>query len=526
MLGPLEVVVDDGRPLDLGSARERALLALLALHANEALPVERIVDELWPEDPPETATKIVQVYVSRLRKALGAERDVLATRGAGYALVIDRSSTDVGRCEELVRRARGLEASGRAALLREALGLWRGSPLDGLTAEPFAAFEAARLREWELAIREERIAADLELGAGSELVVELDGLVRTHPLRERLREQQMLALYRAGRQADALASFRDLRTRLDEELGLEPRSALRELERAILRQDPSLLPGAADTHDAPSAPAVVVVASRDGQLDGTAAVAESLANVDRERELVLVRIVEAAELAEATRTLAARRDELAGRGVAARVAAFTSVDPGGDLARLSAAEPSDLVLVGVGPDVLDDAIVTLLDRTSCDVALHVVASEPAEGPVLVPFGAGKHDWAALEVGAWLARGTGTTLRLVGATSDDPAVGDASRLLADASLVVQRATGVVAEPALSRPGAAIAEVAREAGSVVVGLPTSWRESGLGPVRTALATAPPGRLLFVHRGSRPTSVAERGDASSFAWSAEHSRSSSAG
>ncbi|MGL6280142.1 MAG: hypothetical protein ACRC50_11375, partial [Gaiella sp.] len=167
------------------------------------------------------------------------------------------------------------------------------------------------------------------------------------------------------------------------------------------------------------------------------------------------------------------------------------------------------------------AVVSLLEQAPCDVALHVTGSEPGEGPVLVPFGAGTHDWAALEVGAWLARGTGTTLRLVVATSDDPTVRDASRLLADASLVVQRATGVVAEPALSPPGAAIAEVAREAGTVVVGLPTAWREKGLGPVRLALATSPPGRLLFVHRGARPTRVAARDDLSSMAWSAERSR-----
>ncbi|MGL6278250.1 MAG: AfsR/SARP family transcriptional regulator, partial [Gaiella sp.] len=287
LLGPFEVVGDDGRPVDLGSARERALLALLALHANEVLPVQRIVDELWPTDPPETATKIVQVYVSRLRKTLGAERDALARRGAGYALVADRASTDVGRCEELVRRSRGLEAAERAALLREALDLWRGIPLDGLTVEPFAALEAARLKEWELAIREERIAAELELGAGSELVVELERLVRAHPLRERLREQQMLALYRAGRQADALASFRELRTRLDEELGLEPGSGVRQLERAILRQDASLLPGGAASEAAPAVldpHRVLVVGSRAGILDGTVAIAEALAHVDRERE--------------------------------------------------------------------------------------------------------------------------------------------------------------------------------------------------------------------------------------------------
>ena len=199
------------------------------------------------------------------------------------------------------------------------------------------------------------------------------------------------------------------------------------------------------------------------------------------------------------------RDEVVASGIATRVAAFTSVAPGADLVRLATGEPVDLVLATVGAAVLDEAIVTLLEGAPCDVALHVEGSEPGDGPVMVPFGAATHDWAALELAAWLARGTASILQVIGATSDDPEVRDASRLLADASLIVQRATGVVAEPCpVSRPGAPIAEVRthrgprRRAGR---GLARAWARTG---------SVSAGRRAAVPPVVRPSrSEAERGD-----------------
>jgi DNA-binding SARP family transcriptional activator len=523
ILGPFEVVSDDESVLDLGSNRERALLAFLVLHANEVLSSDRIVDEFWPSGAPPTAGKIVQLYVSHLRKALGDARGLLETRAPGYVLRISKGATDVERCERLVNEAAGRDAATRAQLLRVALAIWRDAPLSDLAYESFAAHEIARLEEWRLSIVEDRIAADLELGHAAGLVPELDALVRAHPLRERLRGQHMGALYRAGRQADALASYRDLRRILDEELGLEPGASLRELERAILRQDPTL-DGTADGLEPDPSPATqhaILVASHDGDLAESLKVAEALASVGDRWELILARLVSPDELGTVTRELTGLRDDLVKRGHGARVAAFTSAEPGADLVRLAAGEPIDLIVATVRAKPVSETIAALLAGAPCDVALHVAGSGPSAGPVMVPFGAARHDWAALELGAWLARGIGSTLQLIGATSDDPDVRDASRLLADASLIVQRATGVVAEPLLSRPGLAVADVARSAGTLVIGLPESWRETGLGPVRTALAASPPACLLFVHRGVRPSGATPPAELSSYAWSVERSR-----
>jgi DNA-binding SARP family transcriptional activator/tetratricopeptide (TPR) repeat protein len=241
ILGPLEVIDDDGRALALGSTRERALLALLLLHRNEVLSTERIVDELWPDDPPQTAAKIVQVYISHLRKTLGPARELLETRPPGYVLRLPRGVTDVERCEQLVAAAVVEDAAaGRARLLREALGAWRGAPLSDLSDEPFAAHEVERLSEWRIGIVEDRIAADIEAGQERQLVSELAQLVRAHPVRERLRAQQMLALYRTGRQAEALEAFQEVRLTLSNDLGLEPGRELQDLQKLILRHDPAL----------------------------------------------------------------------------------------------------------------------------------------------------------------------------------------------------------------------------------------------------------------------------------------------
>ena len=244
ILGPL-AVADDDHELPLGGGKQRALLALLLTHPNEVLSSYRLIDELWGAEAPPTAAKMLQNYVSGLRRALRANGagTVLETRGSGYRLRVESGERDLDRFEELLERARmtfGADPQKAAELLREALGLWRGPPLSEFAYEPFAQEEIARLEELRLEAIEERIEADLAVGRDAELVAELRRLVREHPFRERLRAQLILALYRCGRQADALASYRDARRVLVEELGLEPGPELRELERAILAQDEKL----------------------------------------------------------------------------------------------------------------------------------------------------------------------------------------------------------------------------------------------------------------------------------------------
>jgi DNA-binding SARP family transcriptional activator len=241
LLGPLEVVAD-GRAIALPAAKPRALLALLLLDRGRVVSTDRLTEGLWGERPPETAPKVLQVYVSQLRKAVGAER--LETRPPGYALRVEPDELDVARFERLLEEGRDALAGGDAAAASERLGgalaLWRGPALAEFRYEPFAREAVERLDELRLAAIEERVEADLRLGRHAQLVPELEGLVAEHPLRERLRAQLMLALYRSGRQAEALEVYRDTRRALVEELGIDPGPELQELERAILRQDPEL----------------------------------------------------------------------------------------------------------------------------------------------------------------------------------------------------------------------------------------------------------------------------------------------
>jgi DNA-binding SARP family transcriptional activator len=254
LLGPLEVA-EDGRPIPLGGSRARALLALLVLHRNEVLPVDRIVDELWAGEPPKTAGQVVRVYVSQLRKALEPSRSdgppqLLVTQGNGYVLKVDPGEVDVDRFEALRADGRRLLEAGEAAQaadeLGEALSLWRGGALQDFAYEGFAHSEIMRLEELRLATLEDRFDAQLAAGRDSELVADLEQLVEANPLRERLRAQLMLALYRSGRQADALETYQRGRRLLVDELGLEPSETLRQLETRILQHDPEL--------DRPSAP--------------------------------------------------------------------------------------------------------------------------------------------------------------------------------------------------------------------------------------------------------------------------------
>jgi DNA-binding SARP family transcriptional activator len=248
ILGPLDVL-DEGRAVTLGGSRQRALLALLLLHPNETLSTDRLIDELWGERPPANAAKTVQMQISRLRKALAGEAAggtdrVVVTRGRGYELRVDPDRLDAHRFERLVAEGRRELAAGRprAAIsaFEEALSLWRGAPLAEFAYEPFAQREIARLDDLRAAAREQLIEAKLALGAHAEVVGELEALIGEHPYREHLRAQLMLALYRSDRQADALQAFQNARRTLVEELGIEPGERLRELERAILAQDPAL----------------------------------------------------------------------------------------------------------------------------------------------------------------------------------------------------------------------------------------------------------------------------------------------
>jgi DNA-binding SARP family transcriptional activator len=237
ILGPLEVA-SNGDVRTIAAQKQRALLALLLLHAGEVLSTDRLVDGLWGESPPRTATTSLQNTVSQLRKVLGA--DVVVTRPSGYLLSVEPEALDLTKFERLVARAQTLEAAERAAVLREALALWRGDPLAELAFEPFAAVELPRLVELRVAALEQRIEADLELERHAAVVPELETLVRQHPLRERFREQLMLALYRSGRQGDALQAYHEARRALVGDLGIEPSPALQQLHAAILRQDARL----------------------------------------------------------------------------------------------------------------------------------------------------------------------------------------------------------------------------------------------------------------------------------------------
>ena len=240
LLGPLEAE-RGGIALELGPRKQRAVLALLLLDANRVVPTERLIDELWGDAPPETARSALQVYVAGLRKALGEDGASLRTQSPGYVLDLDAGALDLQTFSELRAEARDAAEPGRAAdALHEALALWRGAPLAELDGAPFGEAARAQLEEQRLGALEDRIDADLALGRHADLIHELDALVTDHPYRERFRAQQMLALYRSGRQADALAAYRSAREAFVEGLGIEPGAELKALERRVLDQDPEL----------------------------------------------------------------------------------------------------------------------------------------------------------------------------------------------------------------------------------------------------------------------------------------------
>jgi DNA-binding SARP family transcriptional activator len=269
VLGPLEVI-DGGERLVLGGPKQRAVLAVLLLDANRVVPAAQIVERVWGEDAPERAANTLQVYISNLRKLLDPERRAaesrLRTQPPGYELRVADDELDLLQFEHDVAAARALTAAGRPAeaaeRFRQALALWRGEPLSDLAGEAFATSLTSltvRVAEQRVAALEDRIDADLAAGRHSDVISDLDDAIRDHPYRERLRAQRMLALYRSGRQAEALQSYQQARELLLDELVIDPGAELQELERAILRQDPALdvaaaAPAAVSTDDdAPTA---------------------------------------------------------------------------------------------------------------------------------------------------------------------------------------------------------------------------------------------------------------------------------
>jgi DNA-binding SARP family transcriptional activator len=525
LLGPLEARVE-GRPIALGGLRQRTLLVLLLLRANESVSRDRLIDDLWGSEPPATAANALAALVARLRRLLPA--DLLRTTQGGYELSIEPEALDLHQFERLVEEGSsalaGAEPNRAAELLRSALALWRGPPLADFTYEAFAQPAITRLEELRLAALESRIEADLTLGRHIDLVPELQSLLLEHPLRERLRGQLMLALYGSGRQAEALETYRDGRRIFVEELGIEPGPALQELEAAILRQDPDLGgPETAATRQ-PAARAILVAADSAEILDTLLVIAEPLATHSGRELILLVLERDGAALAEASRLAHERMEALGHHGRPVRAAAFVSTTPGEDIVRVAAEQNVDLLVVDPFGDIAEGfsaELVAVLDRAPCDVGVLVQREAPpvadAHRAVLVPFGGAEHEWAAMEIGAWLAGAAGARLELLG-TSADPEAGrrDASRLLATASLVLQQAAGVTAEPRLMPPGPeSVIEAARDAAITVIGLPDRWHQQGLDADRLAVAAQAPSPVLLVRGGVRPGGLAPNESLTRFTW-----------
>jgi DNA-binding SARP family transcriptional activator len=541
VLGPLEVTRGT-ESLTPSAARQRALLALLLLNANNVVSADRLIDELWGDDAPATATSALQVHVSQLRRVLEPKRtrgdayELVVTRAPGYLIRIAPEQLDLLRFERLVADGAQALGDGRAqeaaAVLHDAFALWRGPALADLLYEAFAQVPAARLEELRLAALERRIEADLACGQHAGLIGELQQLCAAHPLLEGFAAQLMLALYRSGRQAEALDVYQKTRSVLVDELGIDPGPALQRLERDILLQDEGL-DLVQDPVRAGSAVvarrAILVLADGGERFAGALALAEQLVLGEPPHELVLAQLLgsdEGDRLPDAAASLGQRREELEEHGVSPRVAVFTSSAYVEDVVRLASRSEIDLLLLPARGGVLvdgslDDILDSLLRQILCDVAF-VVAREPEstgiEGPILVPFGGGEHEWAALELGAWLAGSSGRPLHLLGtAAESESAMRDASRLLADAGLLIQRASGVAPVPRLVAPGhEGVVEAAADGGLLVIGLSERWSDEGLGPTRWAIARSVSVPVVFVRRGVRPGGLAPDASATRFGWS----------
>jgi len=517
ILGPIEVVADNG-PLQLGGPRRRSTLALLLVNANRVVSIDELADALYAGRPPVTAVTQVHKQIAELRNVLGPE--AIHTRGSGYVINVARNQFDLARFEELTAEAvdamSRADAARSATLLKDALALWRGEALADVRGEQSLLSQARRLEELRLTAQERLAEAELALGRYGEVAAELERLVRMHPLHESLRALQMLALYRSGRQAEALDVFRRTRVELVEQLGIEPGRALRAAERAILQQDPAL---DLDRAAVEGARAILLLPSCDAAFDELLAVARPLAD---SRELILARVVaDEGELAPAAEAANAHRARLGGN---VRSAVFTSADPVGDAVGLGDSYAVELVLVDSAKEIdgehVPDELAALFDRCPADVAVVCGGARPSDG-IFVPFGGGEHDWAALELAAWLAAAEDAELVLVGTGSDrQSGRRDASRLLAHAAVAVQRLAGVSTRPMLAPPSPeGLRDAVESAGVVIVGVIDSWRTAGIGDARRALLAGDT-PVVLVHRGPRPGGLAPTESRTRFSWTLDYS------
>lgn len=538
VLGPLEVV-EGAREVPIPSRMQRSILAMLGLYRGAVAPRERLIDELWGDAPPPSADHALNVHLAGLRQRVTGDR--IQTIGSGYRLRMDDVDLDLDRFERLVAQGdaslRAGDASSAVERFHSAMALWRGEPLEDLAGEGSLRAERARLDELRLVVFERAIDAQLAAGQHAEAIPQLQRAVAASPLREGATVRLMLALYRAGRQAEALEAYRRARTVLDDQLGVEPGPELERMQLAILAHDPALQPEAAvvnATQDpeaaaiaAPVRELIVTGFDDDGLADAIDAAVDLVR--DGERGLILARLTERdpAAFAAAVAELRPRRADLRERGVTVRTATQTTNAWGLDLARLALRATAELIVVGgVAPEAdgrLPEPVATLLEEGSVQVALVIPGERVApvaDAPILVPFGGADHDWAALELAAWLARARPTRLIIAGSMASSPvagAVADASRLIADACLVVQRILAVDAEPALVEPSAAaLAAAAKGASHVILGLSDRWREEGLGSFRAAVAAQVPGIVIATRRGLRPGGLAPREALTRFRWS----------
>ena len=528
ILGPLEVCSDGGE-LALGGRKPRALVAVLALHANEVVAADRLIDEVWGEDVPEGAAAALRLNISRLRKALPRGRAHRRDRPATSSGSGPTSWTSTGSSGWWTRAGACSPTAGRPTRRRgcaKRWRVWRGPALADFAYEDFAQTAVARLEEIRLGALELRIDADLALGRHDELVGELKALVAEHPLRERFRGCLMTALYRSGRQAEALDAYQDARRTLVDELGIEPSPALQELERAILRQDRSLeLPATSPGPVRGDAERSILVAVADeAHVDALLAVAEPLVRRPPRAMIVAKLVPDAAELRVGVRL--ARRAPIGTRSPRRRrphgVVHVERAGGGSGSARHRARRRSRC-----SPTL----------PTSCWPTGFPTSSSPPSSP------ARRATWRCSSLGTrrrrapcwcpsegrttigrrsssapgWRARRTFRSASPVPLRVPEQGRRDASRLLSHASLAVQRVLGVAAEPVLTSPGEdGMLEASRDAGLLVVGLSTRWHDEGLGPARLALARHATPPTLFVHRGLRPGGLAPPAALTRFTWS----------